>query len=445
MDQTVYVDMRCFQNHKLRFLSTFEEHPDLSGGARASQRFLGLLRMRSESAFANWKTVGLIDRRLPHPAAEIAAYVTEISACLNPCFHPSVAAVFIDGTPLTQDPRFSLRFVGQDSVIAAAIAYDSRKLNSPVVSQRIQHVARLARLRHFDLVFPEPSEPVLVWAGIDGAVRAMATLHKSKACIAFVRSYTNSTLAPLLGNYNAIVPVLESNDPDARVMDFLERYGGPVILRGTELPETLIGRVSPVVVENTAQWPSVSFEPEELSRRSRKWMRERLGTALSFAIASFGAVSEDAIVAMDFLRSWDIPAELYLIGDSIDSTEVYRIADMFGVSTRVHVPDPALRHDFLVGSDAAVQLGGHDHGLIDCIAAGLRCVTTTAMAAACEAPSYVRRVPDHFSPLHVAEQLALLWEARGQAPDHETERVAYLKTHNFDSYQTRLMEMLDLA
>jgi hypothetical protein len=46
--------------------------------------------------------------------------------------------------------------------------------------------------------------------------------------------------------------------------------------------------------------------------------------------------------------------------------------------------------------------------------------------------------------LQVAEQLALIWEARpGHA--HADARSAYLETHNFEYYGKRLIEILGIA
>ena len=53
-------------------------------------------------------------------------------------------------------------------------------------------------------------------------------------------------------------------------------------------------------------------------------------------------------------------------------------------------------------------------------------------------------LPDRYSPLHIAEQLALIWEARSDRAAREEERAAFLQTHNF-IYAKRLSEILGIS
>ena len=127
---------------------------------------------------------------------------------------------------------------------------------------------------------------------------------------------------------------------------------------------------------------------------------------------------------------------------------------MYGVAEHVHCAarfeDAAAYKELLLASDASIQLRTFGLGvqstlLSDCISAGLPSVTTVDMAASCDAPAYTATVPDHFSPLHVAEQLAVLWESKTDRSINEEARVAYLQTHNFDYYAGRLVEILELV
>ena len=54
----------------------------------------------------------------------------------------------------------------------------------------------------------------------------------------------------------------------------------------------------------------------------------------------------------------------------------------------------------------------------------------------------VNRLP---SPLQVAEQLALIWEAQTGLAGRTGARAAYLETHNFEYYAKRLIEILGIA
>ena len=106
--------------------------------------------------------------------------------------------------------------------------------------------------------------------------------------------------------------------------------------------------------------------------------------------------------------------------------------------------------DFLLASDAAVQLRTYGFGqlsaaLADCISAGLSSVASSDLARSCDAPEYVLTVPDRFSPLQIAEQLARIWESTAGFKDREEVRSAYLATHNFEYYAKRLIEVLELV
>lgn len=243
------------------------------------------------------------------------------------------------------------------------------------------------------------------------------------------------------------------------------------------LIDTIIERASPLVVHTVTQrdlikrfygveaqvltcCPSIVLDDDEMAVAAREQIRERLGIKPeTFVITSFGAVAkakgrDTCILAVELLHSWNIPAEFYFVG-SIGSEEkdIEDIAAMYGISEFIHfgaglASDFATR-EFLVGSDVAIQLRNYEFGrvstpLVNCIASGLPCVTTADMAKSTDAPEYVSMVPDRFSPLQVAEKVADIWDNRIDRASR-SERTAYLKTHNFHHYATRLLEILELS
>lgn len=253
-------------------------------------------------------------------------------------------------------------------------------------------------------------------------------------------------------------------------------------LLGRNLPslflDAIVERASPLIVHTATQQaeikkrytvdahvatccPTVSFTDDELSRASRQAARERHGISPNaFLVSSFGYVSrlkamEVCILAVELLRSWNIPAELYFVGDAGgDKDEVNRIAALYGIAEHVHVDnqfvDDSTYRDFLVASDAGLQLRTYGFGqfsaaLADCISAGLPTVANSDLAASCAAPAYASTVPDWFSPLQVAEQLATIWENRTPRESYIEARRAYLQKHNFEYYGKRLIEILGIA
>jgi hypothetical protein len=78
---------------------------------------------------------------------------------------------------------------------------------------------------------------------------------------------------------------------------------------------------------------------------------------------------------------------------------------------------------------------------MDCATAGLPSVASRDLVEALEPPAYVRAVPDHPSPVLVAEALADLLEA-GRAT--EAERVAFCQARSPEAYATALCAALEL-
>lgn len=207
--------------------------------------------------------------------------------------------------------------------------------------------------------------------------------------------------------------------------------------------------------------PTLQFAKTDLSLPSRQAARERVGLSQgSFVVSSFGDPSrsegmEISILAVDLLRSWNIPAEMHFVGQvGHAKSAIDKLAALYGLSYCVHyhsaAPADAYYRDLLLASDAAVQLridncGEMSIDLSNCISAGLPSVASSELARSCDAPAFVANVPDRFSQLLVAEQLALIWDSRTEQARDDDERAAYLQTHNFEYYAARLLDILGLV
>jgi glycosyltransferase involved in cell wall biosynthesis len=206
--------------------------------------------------------------------------------------------------------------------------------------------------------------------------------------------------------------------------------------------------------------PNFQFTEEELGDQNRAAARQILGIDdAAFVISSFGIVDQSkgafaCIVALDLLRSWNIPGELYFVGRARGlEHELTRVATDFDVVDHIHffndfVSDEQYRN-FMIACDAAVQLRTYDFGqpsaaLADCISAGIPAVSTCSLAETCDAPSYVARIPDHISSLLLAERLAEIWDRRQIRMETAEERMDYCRQHSFETYGTRLTEILNL-
>ena len=246
----------------------------------------------------------------------------------------------------------------------------------------------------------------------------------------------------------------DTNPPSLFVERILER-ASPLIVH-TVTQQALLKKRYGVAAHVATSCPSLFFADEQLTPDSKQNARNRLNIASGvFAISSFSEATREngfdtCIMAVDFLRDWNIPAELFFIGD--EGAESHRIAKIYGTVEHVHfgLHGATACRDLLAASDAGIQLRNYEFGkastpLSNCISAGLPCVATDDMAVSCDSPSYVATVPDHFSPLHVAEKLASIWESRPDRASFQQERMAYLSTHNFSYYGSRLMNILGFS
>lgn len=244
----------------------------------------------------------------------------------------------------------------------------------------------------------------------------------------------------------------------------------------TLLLEPVIERAEPLIVHTVTQQAEIKkrygfdaavnaccsnlyIDQCDLTAKAKRDARERLRVRPgSFMVSTFGYVHkvkgvDTCILAVDLLRSWNVPIELYLVGDTY-YPEARNLAATFGVSEYIHFEDGFVSdekyRDYLVASDAGIQLRTYGFGqfscaLADCINAALPTVANTNLALSCDAPNYVVQVPDVFSPLQVAEELATVWGNYAEREVRMDVRNAHLETHNFHYYAKRLLEILGLT
>ena len=253
---------------------------------------------------------------------------------------------------------------------------------------------------------------------------------------------------------------LQDKDFPSLFVEPILKRARPLIVHTHQYQKLLRERYG-VHADVTTCCPNMQFSEEELSNPSRTSARQSLGIADdAFLISTFGFVSkakgmEACIIATEMLRGWNVPAVLHFVGDaSREEPELVRIAQECGVTEHIHWTkdyiDERTYRQFFVASDASIQLrsyglGQYSAALGDCISAALPCVATTELALSCEAPAYVRTIPDYNSPLQLAEQLASLWENRSHLGTRLEARREYLEVHNFGFYVKRLREILDLV
>ena len=251
---------------------------------------------------------------------------------------------------------------------------------------------------------------------------------------------------------------LQDRETPSLFVELIIERADPLIVHTPQLRDLLQSRYK--VRDELAQFSSlVSFTRAELSAPAQSAIRKELGIPPDvFAVSSFGYVdierkaSGAAVAALDLLRSWDIPAELYFVGSpGPERDRLIQIARDFGVERHVHLQQgfvtPQCFRNFLIASDAAIQLRAYRLGqasaaLMDCAVAGLPVVATDELATCLEAPSYVHRIPNHVSPLLVAEQLAVFHQCGYDRSKTEVERQEFYRLHSFETYVRRLHQIL---
>ncbi|MFM7151503.1 MAG: glycosyltransferase, partial [Gemmataceae bacterium] len=203
------------------------------------------------------------------------------------------------------------------------------------------------------------------------------------------------------------------------------------------------------------------IEAKDLTDDSRRAARKRLGVPddrlliISLGILSRVKGAAECIYAIEQLRTWGVPAELHFVGSPADmKPELSEIADKLGVGDHIRLMEDWTTEqqyqDYLLAADFAIQLRAHGFGglsgaVMDCITAGLPTVVNEDLAEAMDGPDYVYRVPDHFSPLLIAEQILLASKAERHRVRLGPTRDAYLREHSFDRYARLMMKVLGVA
>jgi glycosyltransferase involved in cell wall biosynthesis len=243
--------------------------------------------------------------------------------------------------------------------------------------------------------------------------------------------------------------------------DIIAQQASPLVVHGRALADSILRDTgtSPAVVPFVPyNVPSVTVISDDASTRAR----QALGLAADvFHIGTFGIVDRrtkrlDLVVAaVAWLRSWDIPAELHIVGQAplVERHALRRLAKSLGIESQIilhgHVPRDNLE-DFLLGIDVAVQLRSSDRlslsgTLADCIAFGVPTVTTEIIAQELDAPSYVVTSQSTTSSLLVAEAILSLRDRRRKDTSAiDSERRNYLSRRSADGYAQALLTALGL-
>jgi len=273
------------------------------------------------------------------------------------------------------------------------------------------------------------------------------------------REFAKSILGRPVSKEEVEVWLRDRDLPSLFVEPILKR-ARPLIVHTRRYQELLWERYG-VRAEVTTFCPNMHFSESELDSLSRLAAREQLSIAPEvFLISTFGYIGKEkgmdaCIIALELLRGWKVPAELHFVGNTQDlDAAVRNVAEAYGVGAYVHMTKNFVDNEkyrfYMLASDAAIQLRNYGLGqpsaaLADCISAAMPCVASSELAESCDAPEYVLRVPDRNSPLHVAEQLASIWENRAERLDRRDAWRSYLEAHNFDRYVMRLGEILGLS
>lgn len=202
--------------------------------------------------------------------------------------------------------------------------------------------------------------------------------------------------------------------------------------------------------------PYRRFDRQEISPDARAAVRRKLGIPdEQLVVVSFGIVHpvkalNECLWAMEMLLSWRFPVQLVLAGHATRSIAKAFLREVRFIGLEKHVTmfdkpltDPEYR-EWLVAADVALQLrtyqlGGLSGAILDCTAAALPTVANAHLADACQAPSYVRRVPDAISAVLVAEAIAAIVAEGLHLRRPWTELQALLEARNFDVYADGLL------
>jgi glycosyltransferase involved in cell wall biosynthesis len=215
---------------------------------------------------------------------------------------------------------------------------------------------------------------------------------------------------------------------------------------------------SPVVLP-FAQYRTLPGDVGSLDRRRAS--RKVLGlNADEIVIVTFGHLShdkgtEDLVWALKLLTEWGMEARLVFCGDANPDVHAHlreRAVDL-GIGDRVTTfGDRVPEHIYIAYLDAAdvgIQLRGYFMGglsgaLNDCIAAGLPSIANAHLASAMVAPDYVRRVPDNFSSVLIAEAAVEILDSGQNLRRPIEARAVFSARHSPTAYCRELLAALSL-
>jgi hypothetical protein len=204
------------------------------------------------------------------------------------------------------------------------------------------------------------------------------------------------------------------------------------------------------------------FRDEDLGDDARQAARWLLGIAPGrLALVTLGNAGVltgafECLWALEQLRTWQVPADLCFVGPG-NAAMQQRLREE---ALRLHVGELVFFRNvgicddthlcYLLAADFAIQLRRHNQGqpsqtLLDCISAGLPTVCNEELAETMDSPNYVLRIPDHISPLLIAEQIA---DAHAAGRHHQrctAARRTFVLAHGFERRAEELRKVLRVA
>jgi glycosyltransferase involved in cell wall biosynthesis len=204
-----------------------------------------------------------------------------------------------------------------------------------------------------------------------------------------------------------------------------------------------------------------TFSENELTDSARFAARKKLGLPQNRLIVStFGIVDRvkgpaECIWAIEMLRSWGIEADLHFVGSANSLYPTLRNqAETLGLERQIHFHEDWISDEdyrqYVIASDIGIQLRTHGFGglsgaMLDCIGSGMPTVSNENLAESLDSPDYVLRVPDHFSPVLIAERIYDLVTRQRHRLRLSPDRSRYVEEHSFERYATEFMRVLSLA
>jgi hypothetical protein len=204
------------------------------------------------------------------------------------------------------------------------------------------------------------------------------------------------------------------------------------------------------------------FRDEDLRDDVRKAARQRLGmpedrqAIITLGHAGACTGSFECLWALEQLHSWDLAADLYFVGPTSTQIQPRLVQE----AQRLHISDHVCFRAadicdndylcYLLSADFAIHLrqpGPTQPSLtlLDCISAGLPTVCNEELAGSLDCPGYVLRIPNHISPLLIAEQIADAHKAGRHYQRCSAARSAFVRDHSFERCAEELMKALKVA